>query len=211
MQSFEASSSLDSNNVMICTTLKRLNPSNYWSYKNGIMLFNGKLLNGFMVARQSIQNPQTGTRKQQHHLTVRTKIPLAEMFVKLVHISSLTLHPPCSHWGNMLCLSKLTTSSLQQSQQTCMGTYLSKIEDSAYPLTMTKVSGSTHLVKIKMSCYMSCKSMKADDGVKWQDRTTYRNRFVPGGEKIYRHWMLGKSSAASCCELWRTEACWGHE
>lgn len=60
-------------------------------------------------------------------------------------IPPLTLHPPCSHRGNMPCLSKLTTSSLQQSQQTCMGTYLSKIEDSSYPWTMAKVFGSTHV------------------------------------------------------------------
>lgn len=123
-------------------------------------------------------------------------------------ISSLTLHPPCSHWGNMLCLSKLTTSSLQQSQQTCMGTYLSKIEDSSYPLTMTNVSGSAQLVRIKMSCYMSCKSMKADDRVKWCDRATYRNRFGPGGEKICRHWTLGKAlllAVASCEEQRRAE------
>lgn len=76
------------------------------------------------------------------NLTIGAQTPPAEIFVKLVHKLQPPppppiLHLPCSHRGNMPCLSKLTTSSLQQSQQTCMGTYLSKIED----WTMVKILG----------------------------------------------------------------------
>lgn len=112
------------------------------------------------------KNPLTGTKKQQLHLTVRARnTSCRDVRETSPQIPPLALRPPSSHRGNMPCLSKLTTSSLQQSQQTCMGTYLSKIDDSSYPWAMTKVSGSTHVGRIKTSCrlfwHSSCKWVKA--------------------------------------------------
>lgn len=44
-----------------------------------------------MMVQLSIQNPQTGTKKQQHYLTVRAEIPPAEI---ICETSSQTPLPP---------------------------------------------------------------------------------------------------------------------
>jgi len=136
MPSYKASYSFIHNKIMIHTTYNKWIPKSIGVVTNLIIFSTGKPLNSPMTAQLSTQNPQTGTKKQQHYLTLGAEIPPAEMFMKLVH----EFHPShSSHRGNMPCLSKLTTSSLKQSQQTCMGTYLSQAEDSSYSQTMTSL------------------------------------------------------------------------
>lgn len=126
----------------ICGSLKCLNPSQHSYYQKWIILSTGTFF--FLMTHLSIQSPQTGTKKQQEYLTVRGwKTSCRDVRECSAQIPPLIMHPPCSHRASMPCLCRLTTSSLQQSQQTCMGTYLSKIGDSSYP--QTRVSGSTHI------------------------------------------------------------------
>lgn len=137
----------------ICGSLKCLNPSHHSYYENmsqnhskNELFFPLELLlsSFFLMTHLSIQSPQTGTKKQQEYLTVREwKTSCRDVREWSPQIPPLIMHPPCSHRASMPCLCKLTTSSLQQSQQTCMGTYLSKIGDSSYP--QTRVSGATHI------------------------------------------------------------------
>lgn len=108
-------------------------------------LSTGKPLNSFVMAKSVYKNLKLAPRNNNTISLSGQKYLLQRCSETRPQILPPIFHPPCSHRGNMPCLSKLTTSSLQQSQQTCMGTYLSKIEDSSDPSTMTKVFGSTHV------------------------------------------------------------------
>lgn len=149
-----ASYSLTGHNIMICTT--------WIQWTNWINPFTEKALSRFIMTQLSTQSPITGTKTQHALFNCQGRNTSCR---DVRETTPTPLHTPCSHRGNMPCLFKLTTSSTQQSQQTCMCTYLSKIEDSFYPWTMTKVSGSTPVKGLRqaVNCFdfTSCKSMKA--------------------------------------------------